>query len=388
MNAQERMLTAINHEEPDRVPTFEISIDNLKICSYFDVKYGFQGTGKLLKRIYYLLLGNKTLLTKFSNKFSKPGVAVKPAMELYEKIGLDLGSLWLGYYPLYYEKNGFIDETGRLLHIKKNPSDNMDILYYMGGTLKDFEDYESFPPLNPDNPVRETVFKMAKEMERKYEKKVYFIPSIFGMMEPTWQGFGLENFSRLLARQKQIKKVFDDRGKFAVEMVKRIIDWGETGSILVGDDYGYKAGLLMSPQNYRKFVLPWLEQICKTAHKGGLKLILHSCGDVYQIFEDIIKCGVDAIHPLEPTTANPEYDIFKLNQKYGDKISFIGNVSPMDLANKDPEYIRNYVRKLVDEIAPGGGFILSSGHSINPAIKLENFLAMQETVQKFGKYPI
>ncbi|MCK4238830.1 MAG: hypothetical protein KAX33_06895, partial [Candidatus Lokiarchaeota archaeon] len=133
---------------------------------------------------------------------------------------------------------------------------------------------------------------------------------------------------------------------------------------------------------------PWLEQICKTAHKGGLKLILHSCGDVYQIFEDIIKCGVDAIHPLEPTTANPEYDIFKLNKKYGDKISFIGNVSPMDLANKDSEYIRNYVRKLVDEIAPGGGFILSSGHSINPAIKLENFLAMQETVRKYGKYPI
>jgi len=135
-------------------------------------------------------------------------------------------------------------------------------------------------------------------------------------------------------------------------------------------------------------VLPWLEQICKTAHKGGLKLILHSCGDVYQIFEGIIKCGVDAIHPLEPTTANPEYDIFKLNQKYGDKISFIGNVSPMDLANKDSEYIRNYTRKLIKEIAPGGGFILSSGHSINPAIKLENFLAMQETVQKYGKYPI
>ncbi len=388
MNAQERMLTAINHEEPDRVPTFEISIDNLEICSHFNVKYGFQGTGKLLKRMYYLLLGNKNLLTKISNKFSKPGLAVKPAMELYKKIGLDLGSVWLGYYPLYYDKNGFIDETGRLLHIKKNPSDNMDILYYIGGTLKDFEDYESFPPLDPDNPVRENVYKMSKEMEKKYDKKVYFIPGIFGMMEPTWQGFGLENFSRLLARQKQMKKIFDDRGKFAVEMVKRIIDWGETGSILVGDDYGYKAGLLMSPRNYRKYVLPWLEQICKTAHKGGLKLILHSCGDVYQIFEDIIKCGVDAIHPLEPTTANPEYNIFKLNQKYGDKISFIGNVSPMDLANKDPEYIRNYVRKLIEEIAPGGGFILSSGHSINPAIKLENFLAMQETVQKCGKYPI
>jgi uroporphyrinogen decarboxylase len=388
MRAQERVLKAINHEEPDQVPSFEISIDNLNICNHFGVKYGYQDVGKLLKRIYYLVLGNKNLLTKISNKFSKPGLAVKPAMKLYKKIGLDFGPVWLGYYPLYYEKNGFIDETGRLMHFKKNPSDNMDILYYIGGTLKSFEDYESFPPLDPDNPVREAVFKMTKDIEKKYNGKIYFVPGIFGLMEPAWQGFGLEIFSRLLAQPKHIKKIFDDRGKFAVKMIKRIIDWGESGSIMMGDDYGYKAGLLMSPRNYRKYLLPWLEQICKTAHKGGVKLLLHSCGDIYQIFEDIIKCGVDAIHPIEPTTANPDYDIFKLNQKYGDQITFIGNVSPMDLAVKEPEFIREYTKKLIREIGPGGGFILSSGHSINPAVKLENFLAMEETLKKYGRYPL
>ena len=63
-------------------------------------------------------------------------------------------------------------------------------------------------------------------------------------------------------------------------------------------------------------------------------------------------------------------------------------MSPQDLAEKTPEFIKNYTKKLINEIAPGGGFILSSGHSINPAVKLENFLAMHETLKKYGTYPI
>jgi len=128
--------------------------------------------------------------------------------------------------------------------------------------------------------------------------------------------------------------------------------------------------------------------MCDTAHKGGLKFFLHSCGDIFNIFEDIINCGVDAIHPIEPTTANPEFNIFKLHEKYGDQITFVGNVSPQDLADKDPKFIKEYVLKLIKELAPGGGFILSSGHSINPAIKLENFLMMHKTLKKYGIYPI
>lgn len=96
----------------------------------------------------------------------------------------------------------------------------------------------------------------------------------------------------------------------------------------------------------------------------------------------------DAIHPIEPTTANPEYDIFKLHEKYGDKITFIGNISPQDLADKPPDYIRDRTKKLIKELAPGGGYVLSSGHSINPAVKLENFLVMHDTLKKFGQYPI
>jgi uroporphyrinogen decarboxylase len=207
-------------------------------------------------------------------------------------------------------------------------------------------------------------------------------------MEGTWEGFGLPNFSKLLANSTAAKQIFDERGQFALNMTQLVIEWGEETAILLCDDYGFKKGLFMSPNHYQKYIIPWLKRICDTAHKGGLKVILHSCGDNYKLIPDIIESGVDGLHPIEPTTANPEYNIFKLNDKYGDKLCFIGNVSPQDLSDKDPLDIRTTTKKLIKRLGPRGGFILSSGHSINPAVKLENFLAMRDALKEFGNYPI
>jgi uroporphyrinogen decarboxylase len=207
-------------------------------------------------------------------------------------------------------------------------------------------------------------------------------------MEATWEGFGLENFSKLLLNPKQIKKVFDDRGSFSVEMVKRIIEWGETGMIMVLDDYGYKHGLFMRPKYYKDYVIPWIRQICTTAHKADLKVFLHSCGDILPIFGELVKAGVDVFHPIEPTTANFDYDIFKLYEKFGDKITLCGNLSPQLLATGESSEVESYAKRLIQELGPDGGYIFSSGHSINPAVKLENFLAMRKTLEKYGKYPI
>ncbi|MFX1445315.1 MAG: uroporphyrinogen decarboxylase family protein, partial [Promethearchaeota archaeon] len=137
-----------------------------------------------------------------------------------------------------------------------------------------------------------------------------------------------------------------------------------------------------------KFVFPWIKQICDAAHKRDCKILLHSDGDLMEIFEDIVESGVDVLHPIESTTANPEYDIFKLNEKYGDKISFYGNLSPIMLAMGEISEIESYAKSLIRELAPGGGYIFSSGHSINPAVTLDRFEAMQDIRRKYGNYPI
>jgi uroporphyrinogen decarboxylase len=144
----------------------------------------------------------------------------------------------------------------------------------------------------------------------------------------------------------------------------------------------------MRPSLYRKYIFPWLKQICNAAHKLDCKILLHSDGDLLEIFEDIVNCGVDAIHPIESTTANPEYDIFKLKEKFGDRITLVGNLSPVMLSLGEISEIEEYSKKLIRELAPGGGYIFSSGHSINPAVTLDRFEAMQNVKRKFGGYPI
>jgi len=312
-------------------------------------------------------------------------------INLYEKIGIDLAIVpFSGYilFPIRCERTHFIDEYGRVFDLRKNPSDGMDIAYYRNGAFKNFEEFESFQDLEADTPRREKFFKAMKKKDKDSQGRISIIPAIWGVFEPSWQVFGFSTFSKLLTDSRKILRVFDKFGKFLVNLVKIFIDWGETNAILIMDDYGYKTGPLMSPKNFNTYIFPWLEEACRVAHKGGLKVILHSCGDIFQLFEGIINLGVDAIHPIEPTTANPKYSIFELSEKFADKICFIGNVSPQDLADKSSNFIETYTKNLIKKLAPGGGFILSSGHSINPSVKLHNYLAMNEILKKYGTYPI
>ena len=395
MNCRERILTALNMEEPDKVPSFELSIDNLKICKHFNEDYVFQGMAKSFNDTYDLCQGDTDALTKTIKMATETRSYIKSTLNrhinLYKKIGIDLAIVpFTGHilFPVKCERTHFIDEYGRVFDLRKNPTDGMDIAYYRDGIFKNFEEFESFQDLEVDTPRREKYFKAMKKTEKDSQGRISIIPAVWGVFEPSWQVFGFSTFSKILRNSKKIKKVVDKFGKFLVNSVKTFIDWGETGAILIMDDYGYKTGLLMNPKNYKAYVLPWLEEACKVAHKGGLKVILHSCGDILQLLEDIVKVGVDAIHPIEPTTANSKYNIYELYEKFSERISFIGNVSPQDLADKDQNFIKSYTKNLVKKLAPGGGFILSSGHSINPSVKLENFLAMHNTLKKYGTYPI
>ncbi|MFW9825028.1 MAG: uroporphyrinogen decarboxylase family protein [Candidatus Thorarchaeota archaeon] len=377
MNAPERVLKAINHEEPDRVPVFEI-ITNNTIMRH----YGFKPRGARIPNV--------------SDEILKKGVENKEIMKnAFERsfkfskaVGLDIAYTAASLFPRTILKGGIIlDEYGRMMRNEVYEKDGTLIYGYVGGFFKNYEDYENWEPLDPNWEARWVGFEAGKEIQEKMNNEILAIPSVGCLMECSWEGFGLEVFSRILTKPKQVQKIFDDRGKFTLEVVK-ILAERNAQMILLWDDYGYKHGLFMSPQLYKKYIFPWLKRICDAAHKQNCRILLHSDGDLLEIFDDIINCGVDVIHPIESTTANPDYDIFKLNEKYGDKITFCGNVSPMMLAMGEISEIEAYSKKLLRDIAPGGGYIFSSGHSINPAVTLDRFEAMQNIRRKYGIYPI
>ncbi len=355
MKAPERILTTIEHREPDRVPAFESAFTNNTIIKHYGVNLS---GGRGYKNIY----------------------------KFFSKVGIDLVLSYVSLFPRKMFRGGYIDEYGRIMKYEY-ANDKTMILAYHGGHFKSFEDYESWEPPDPNLKSRMGQFLSGRNIQKEINDEVFSIPSTGALMECSWEGFGIETFSRILGNEKQIKRIFDDRGSFTLELIK-ILAENDAQMVLLWDDYGFKNGLFMRPSLYRKYIFPWIKKICDTAHKNDCKILLHSDGDLLEIFEDIINCGVDAIHPIESTTANPEYDIFKLNEKFGDKITFVGNLSPVMLGLGIISEIENYSKKLIRELAPGGGYIFSSGHSIHPAVTVDRFEAMQNIRRKYGNYPI
>jgi len=393
MIAKKRIFKALEHEEPDKIPIFEASIDNLEICNYFGTKYQFKGAKSRIKRGYYYCFGSDKYFNWWVKRLAKKKFVIKLILnrifKLYTQIGIDLFCAPLGLIPLIWKKNGFIDEFGREFKIIKDPKTNIDIIYYTNGIFETIEDYYNFPKPNPDNLIKKNIFRISKELEKKYKGKIFIGFLILGIFESVWQAFGLNIFSKLI-RNGDAFKIISERAYYLFEIIKKIGEWGdyEEGIIFLSDDYGYKNGLFMNPKLYRRYIVPHIDYACRLAHKNNLKVIMHSCGDIYDIFSDLVNSNIDAIHPIEPTTSNPKYNIFNLYREYGDKICFIGNVSPQDLAEKDENYIYEYTTKLLTKLAPNGGFILSSGHSINPAVKLDNFLAMKKALEDYQKIKV
>ena len=378
MNAPERVLKVVNHEEPDRVPAFESAITNNTIMSH----YGFEPRPiprqKIPDKVLKQLIENPKLMRGLYESLYK----------FYRQVGLDLVPSLVSLFPRTILDDGTsVDEYGRIMRSEVYEKDGTVISGYVGGYFKSFEDFESWEQPDPHWEARLTHFKLGRQIQQELNNEIFSIPSVGALMECSWEGFGLETFSRILSRPKQAKSVFDNRGKFTLEVVKVLAE-NDAQMILLWDDYGFKNGLFMSPRNYRKYIFPWIKKICDAAHKQDCKILLHSDGDLIEIFEDIINSGVDVLNPIESTTANPEYDIFKLNEKYGDKITFAGNLSPMMLAMGEISEIEANAKRLIRELAPGGGYIFSSGHSINPAVTIDRFEAMQNVRRKYGNYPI
>ncbi|MFW9900601.1 MAG: uroporphyrinogen decarboxylase family protein [Candidatus Thorarchaeota archaeon] len=308
--------------------------------------------------------------------------------EFFRKAQIDLVLSYVSPLPRMHTKVGkeYVDEYGRVMKLDFQ-EDGTLILAYHGGYFNSFEDFESWEKPDPYSEDRLKWFSNGRTVQEDLNNEVFSIPAMSSLVENPLEGFGFQTFARILKHPKQTKKIFDEYGKIALELVK-ILAEHDAKIVLLWDDYGFKSGLFMKPIYYKQYVFPWLKRICNAAHKRDCKIMLHSDGDILEIFEDIVNCGVDIINPLEPTTNNPDYDIFKLYEKYGEKITFSGNLSPVSLALGEIPKIQTYAKKLIRELAPGGGYLFGSGHSIHPAVTIDRFEAMQEIRRKYGNYPI
>jgi uroporphyrinogen decarboxylase len=168
-----------------------------------------------------------------------------------------------------------------------------------------------------------------------------------------------------------VHDLLDNILEFLLGNVSQLVDIGVDG-IFLSDDYGHQHSLLMSPHHWREFIKPRLKELFARIKSEGLFAFLHSCGNVSEIIPDLIEVGLDVLHPVQPEAM----DIASLKAKYGDKLAFYGGISTQrTLPRGTPKAVEEEVRRTVEFMAKGGGYILAPGITLQHDVPLKNISA-------------
>lgn len=392
MNCRERVLTTLDHDEPDKVPYYEHVIQQPELAS----KLGFgQMGGEIDLKKTVSFLGNLRGLRNGVNKLGpiiantpkiiKPlvGLFIKGYFKIFIKCKVDLCPFFYGpfSYFKFLKPNFLVSGFGQIFELKTVAG--VPSGYYVGGYLNK-ENFDHFPKMNPAEPLG--IVAMKKIRKKISDEQIFIVPGIFtGFFDATSMGFGFENFSQLLIKdQGFMKKVVREKELLYTEMVKHAIDELNLEAFFIGDDLAYNRAPFLSPRHFRQIFLPSYKRLSNVMHKRGCKFLFHTDGNIMPIIDQLLEFA-DFIHPWQVSAG---IDIFDVKEKYGDKVTIAGNVPIPMLVHSSRKEIADYVKELMKKCAPGGGYMISSGNSIVPEIPWQNYLTMLSTFWKYRDYPI
>ena len=201
-----------------------------------------------------------------------------------------------------------------------------------------------------------------------------------------WMMMGFENFAYAVHEESAVVDVLFDRIiRLQVAGYERICAMGSVGGFWFSDDVAFGSSLMVAPKILRRYVFPVYRRMVHMAHQVGKFCIYHSDGQLWPVLEDIISCGFDALHPIEPNAM----DILEVRRATAGRISLIGNLDlafPLTLGT--PEDVRAEVHRLITALAPAGGYLVGSANSIPEWVPVENYAAMVQAAFDYGRYPI
>ncbi len=194
-----------------------------------------------------------------------------------------------------------------------------------------------------------------------------------GVLEVLTELFGFEELCYQIADEPElIEETLEMIGTRMVKYFEICASIPQVGVLLHSDDWGFKSSTILSPSQLRELIIPWHKKIVEACHKQGKPVILHSCGKLDEVYEDIIALGYDAKHSFEDAAVQIESAL----ERWGDRMPMLGGIDMDFLCRKSPEEIRARARKLLEMTADKGGYALGSGNSIPDYMPYENFQAM------------
>lgn len=384
MTPRERVLYAINHEQPDRVPLV-IGVSNAT------------------------------------------GIRMKPYRGIKEQIGVQAPDSYLYNWPelgtaeideqtlerLRGDVRGVLDlepESSRLLNREREPGSDyvnswgctqQEIMpgewcpsvHPLAGatTIEDLDHFPGWPDM--DDPTR--VAHVKEEARRLAEENRYAIMATPWLLFPFERALamqGMETFLVNMVIDPELARALLERiASHCKRLMAHFLEaLGDNVDIIkIGDDLGTQDSLLMSPAMYRKMLKPvHADLIDFVRQHTDAKVMFHTDGDVFPLIDDFVEMGVDILNPIQ-TSAGKMANIEELKQRHGRDIIFCGGMDTGHiLPQGTPEEVRQEVRRIIRVLGQGGGLMIGAVHTVMNDVPAENVLAMVDAVEEFGYYPI
>ena len=338
MTSRERVLAALRREEPDRVPYCELWVDRPLAARLAD--WGGRDA-------------------EFTELESNP-YTIDEVKTLAESLGMD-NIFYVLRAPVFADTG--VGADGRA--------------FYGHGQITCEADLERM--VLPDPHDDALYAEAAAFAEQKGDYAAWLVTRV-GIFS-TIISMGLEGFSIALHENRPlVEAVLDRYTDWSVAVAEHVSALG-FDVYASTDDMAFKSAPFFSPQVFRDLVLPRYRRVGEVL---GLPWIIHSDGNLRPFVDDLLTLGIAGLHPNEKGAM----DIRAMKRDYGDRLCLLGNVDLNLLGLASPEEVDAEVRGLIRDIAPGGGYIVTSGNSLASYLKPENCRAMAQAVRKYGQYPI
>ena len=240
-----------------------------------------------------------------------------------------------------------------------------------GAVIADREDMDRFPWPEPPADAMDRV-EAASERIPTGMKLMLWSPN--GVLENLVDLLGYDQLCFALADDRDFVRAMSDRiGSTLLSLYRAVAAHPMVGALIANDDWGFKTQTMISPDDLREFVFPWYEQICSVAREHNKPILLHSCGQLENVMDDVIDgMGFNGKHSWEDV-------IFPVEQAYdrwGDRVAILGGIDVDFLCTARQEEIAARCRSMVERVSVRGAYALGSGNSIPEYIPMESYFTM------------
>ena len=380
MTGKERVLKAISHSEADRVP--------IDLGSSTATAINVKAYVALLE-----LLGYKDEKIEFYNVLSQ---LAKVDKKIIRRFSIDTCCIFpkLIFIEDFLQQNdgsSVIDEWGIKWFMPKNNGHYYDMIYHPLENCS-IEDLNNYKWVNGANPDRFTDMELQIN-EALQEQNALVLGATVGngiFQTGNWLEGYYDFLCDVASGSGKAEMIMEKVLEIKIAFWETVLDkWGPKLDIVFElDDLGMQSGLLISPEKYKTMIKPRQKLLFEFIKKKSphIKIMYHSCGSIKPLIPHLIETGIDILNPVQISAfdMNPA----DLKKEFGNDITFWGGGidTQYTLPKGTPEQIEFEIRKNLEIMAPGGGFVFAPVHNIQEEVPPENIIKMFETVLKYGRY--